>query len=170
MGQEHRRNDSVGATNLRGSVNNDDNANNRQAVRDNKSFNQVAGGTVSSSPDLLGSGATISALHESQHSPQQMQQSKKPKGKFDASHVSSSAGGRSSGQLAPETFLDLKDAIIELYLAIKIRSTEEVRQMSSNPHSWTTSRRIFWRRRKRGSSRCLASQCWTTSAPRLRLS
>ena len=30
----------------------------------------------------------------------------------------------------PESLLELKDAIIELYLAIKIRSTEEVSQLA----------------------------------------
>jgi hypothetical protein len=34
--------------------------------------------------------------------------------------------------MAPETLKDLKDAIIELYLAIKIRSTEEVRIQTHN--------------------------------------
>jgi len=34
--------------------------------------------------------------------------------------------------MAPETLKDLKDAIIELYLAIKIRSTEEVRIQPHN--------------------------------------
>ena len=32
----------------------------------------------------------------------------------------------------PESLLELKDAIIELYLAIKIRSTEEVSQLNTS--------------------------------------
>ena len=47
---------------------------------------------------------------------------------LDGSHISrdASAAGNQAKQLRNEGVTELRDAIIELYLAIKIRSTEEV--------------------------------------------
>jgi len=72
--------------------------------------------SIDSSPDRMGSGATLDARNDSKESLRQKLNS--------VLEPLSNTGGRSIKQV--ENLHELKDAIIELYLAIKIRSTEEV--------------------------------------------
>lgn len=77
-------------------------------------------GTVSSSPDQMGSGATHNARNDSKESSKHFQQ----KLNDVLEPVTVQTGSRSNKQM--ENIQELREAIVELYLAIKIRSTEEV--------------------------------------------
>ena len=99
-------------------------------------MNQGMGGTENlrdSSAEVVGIGATMTGLKNSQSlSPQQIVKRKNLKAvNIDPSRVVQKLeANRYSEGSNQETLQELKDAIIELYLAIKIRSTEEVRNQN----------------------------------------
>lgn len=120
--QEHRRNESNPQPKSHGSI--DNNARHRtQDSKDLLGYIPAAGQTISSSPDFLGSGATLDGREGRARDSEDFIQNPK---RGHESHLTEPAQLDSVLGFQKETLEDLKSAIVELYLAIKIRSTEEV--------------------------------------------